>query len=152
MLRPAHAARSLALALLLFGATQCKAVGGIIGGLGGTDSSCDRRTGLSDNPQPFCQEIIETVAGAEFREDCSNKLKGTARESPCPREHIVAGCQVNVTNDDGSVIIDWFYSVDHDGASPIKEQDRVRTREQVAAKCAEPGRYEGGATFLEAPK
>jgi hypothetical protein len=136
-------------ALLLLGLlVSCKLPGSIAAAAAGGDSSCDRRSGESDTPQPFCQEILETVAGSRFREDCTQKLKGTAREDRCPREHIIAGCKVTITNDDGSEIIDWFYDVDKDPTSKVKPMDRIRSADEVRKKCAEPGRYEGGATFV----
>lgn len=148
----ARAALSLTVvAALLAGATPaCSVVGGIAGGLAGGDSSCDRRYGESDSPQPFCQEILDTVAGSRFREDCDQKLKGKSGEDVCPREHVIAGCKVNKKNDDGSEVVDWFYDVDADNPpSKVKPSDRIHTKEQVKAKCNEPGRYEEGATYQE---
>jgi hypothetical protein len=137
------------LTIFVAGALACKLPGSIAAAAAGGDSSCDRRSGASESPQPFCQEILETVAGSRFREDCTQKLKGTAREDKCPRDNVIAGCKVTITNDDGSEIIDWFYDVDNDPNSKVKTEDRIRTREQVRAKCNEPGRYEGGATFID---
>jgi hypothetical protein len=136
------------LTILFAGVLACKLPGSIAAAAAGGDSSCDRRTGASETPQPFCQEILETVAGSRFREDCTQKLKGTAREDKCPRDNVIAGCKVTITNDDGSEVIDWFYDVDKDPSSKVKAEDRIRTREQVRAKCNEPGRYEGGAVFI----
>jgi hypothetical protein len=146
---PARAKRVRILILVSIVAVACKLPGTLAAAAAGGDSSCDRRSGASDSPQPFCQEILETVAGSRFREDCTQKLKGTAREDKCPRDNVIAGCKVTITNDDGSEIIDWFYNVDKDPNSKVKAEDRIRTRDQVRAKCNQPGLYEGGATFVE---
>lgn len=138
--------RSLRLTLLL--ALSCKVPGSLVAAAAGGDSSCDRRGGESERPEPFCQEILETVAGSQFREDCATKLKGLPREDKCPRENVIGGCKVSVTNDDGSEIIDWFYNVDSDPDSKVKLENRIHTQEEVRAKCMDQGRYELGATFV----
>jgi hypothetical protein len=120
-----------------------------VGGAFGADSSCDRRFGASKEPAPFCQEIEDTVAGSEFREDCSTKLQGKAAEEGCPRDKVLGGCRISKENDDGSVVTDWYYDVrDLVAAGKIPESARVKSTEEVRVLCADPKRYEDGATFV----
>lgn len=112
------------------------------------DWSCDRRTGTSANPQPLCEETLETFQGEAIRDACELELGGVPREGTCPGGAI-GGCKFNLANSDGSQGIDWFYDVDGDSTSRVAVEARVRTRDQVRAKCNEPGRYPGGATFVE---
>lgn len=145
LLRASGAASGLALAAALSSCFVATAVGGAFG----SDSSCDRRFGASTEPAPFCQEIEDTVAGSEFRDDCSNKLKGKAQEGPCARERVIGGCRIHKENDDGSIVTDWYYDVsDLVAQGKIPESARVKDADAVRALCADTKRYDVGASFV----
>src|SRR5687768_12440039 len=71
------------------------------------DAYCDRRF-VTEGGQPaaFCQEIVTTVAAAEFTDDCRAKHKATAGAGLCPRARIIAGCKLLEKHDDNSVATD----------------------------------------------
>ena len=135
-------------------------LGDIVGETG--DVYCDRRfvTNASKERAPFCQEVIDTIAVSQVSDDCREKHAARTAEGRCPRENIIAGCKLHKDNDDGSEVWDWYYDVsdledagDEDGSTdggPIFK-DPVRTKEDVKALCADPKRYEEGATFDDTP-
>ncbi len=156
--------------VLLFVGAGCKAggcaanvLGDVVGETG--DVACDRRF-VSDpkkKPASFCQEVIDTIAVGDVADDCRNKHKARTSESTCPRERIIAGCKLHKDNDDGSEVYDWYYDVSdledahaetmRDAgvdAAPLFE-DPARTKEDVKELCADPKRYEEGATYVDAP-
>ena len=142
----------VALPLALSG---CSVVGGFIGDIEGaigtsSDGSCDRRYGASPNPQPFCQEIQKTIAVSHFGDDCTNHLQGLYAESLCPRADVIAGCEYDKTNDDGSHTIDWYYDVSAliDAGETFDPRSLVHTQDDVRALCADPSRYGDGAYFV----
>src|SRR3954471_2447476 len=65
------------------------------------DAHCDRRF-VTEGGQPaaFCQEVVATVAAAEFADDCRAKHQATAGAGFCPRKKITAGCKLLKHNDD----------------------------------------------------
>src|SRR4051794_39549613 len=90
---------------------DCSVLGNIAAAFAGSDSSCDRRYGKSQDPQPFCQELVDSVAGPDFRDDCDTHLQGKSNEDRCPRDHAIGGCEIDKTNQDGSTVTDWYYDV-----------------------------------------
>jgi len=142
--------RFLALALLLAG---CKVGGFVANTLGDVvgqtdDVACDRRTG--SEPAPFCQEVTDTVAVSQVKDDCITKFSAAGTEGKCPREKIIAGCKIHKDNDDGSEVFDWYYDVS--GESPDAGfKDFPRTADDVKALCEDPTRYEEGATYQATP-
>jgi hypothetical protein len=125
------------------------ALGGIVGETG--DSACDRRYVADGGSNgPFCQEVIDTVAASQFRDDCTTKFQARAIDGKCPREDIIAGCHTLKKNDDNSQVWDWYYNV-----SGIEEEAGVeagaifpyapQTVADVTKFCADPKRYEDGA-------
>lgn len=125
---------------------MCSAVAGVFGGVGAggatdPDDSCDRRTGTK--PEPFCQEIHDTVVGLQFRDDCIAKFHATAVSKLCPRQNIIGGCAIDHTFEDGSHVTDWFYDTPIDGS--------VITVDEIKKKCADPKRYEWPTHFVLAP-
>jgi hypothetical protein len=151
MARPSSRVASWALVLLLGGCKAGGCVANVLGDVIGVtgDVACDRRfvDNPSKKPAPFCQEVIDTLAVSEVEEDCRDKHAARAIEGRCPRERIIAGCKLHKDNDDGSEVWDWYYDVtDLEGF-----EDPPRTKEDVAALCADPTRYEEGATFDETP-
>lgn len=141
--------RTRLLTLLLGGAlvvaSGCDALGSVVveaSDFAGAkaDAHCDRRAVTEGGtPAAFCQEAIQTLAAAEFSDDCRAKHKATAAPSPCPREKIIAGCKLLKKNQDDSLVYDWYYAVDVDMDS------RAKTVADVAKTCADPKRYEEGA-------
>jgi hypothetical protein len=150
------------LALIL--ATGCRAggcaanvLGDVIGQTG--DVACDRRfVAAGKEPAPFCQEVIDTLATGQIEDDCREKHGARGYEGKCAREHIIAGCRLLITNDDGSEVFDWYYDVseledagrqDADAdAGPIFK-DPILSKEAVKDLCADKERYGEGATFVE---
>jgi len=166
-LRSSTARRGLGSVSLLLLVSGCKVggcaanvLGDIVGETG--DVYCDRRfvTNASKERAPFCQEVIDTIAVSQVSDDCREKHAARTAEGRCPRENIIAGCKLHKDNDDGSEVWDWYYDVsdledagDEDGSTdggPIFK-DPVRTKEDVKALCADPKRYEEGATFDDTP-
>jgi hypothetical protein len=149
---------------LLLGALQaCDALGSIASG--GVDFAgakagayCDRRfVTQGGQAAAFCQEIASTVAAAEFTDDCRTKHLATAGAGECPREHVIAGCQLSEHHDDKSVVTDWYYDVSEplaeagasagpDGGPTFESVEH--TVDDVAATCADATRYENGATLV----
>jgi len=143
--------------IALVGVTGCRVggwvasvVGDVVGSKG--DAACDRRyvSDPSAEPSAFCQEVIDTVASSQIEDDCSSKFHAKAFDGQCPRENAIGGCKYNQTNDDGSEVYDWYYNVsDLEKERGSEFQSHVDTADDVRAKCADPGRYEGGAEFVE---
>jgi hypothetical protein len=71
---------------------------------GSGDAHCD----FQAKGQARCQERLGTVAAFAFKQTCSASL-GDSGDGPCPRENIVAGCDIG-TQGDGSHVTDWYYS------------------------------------------
>lgn len=126
-----------------------------------SDAHCDRRY-VTDGGQPaaFCQEVIATVAAAEFADDCRAKHEATAAPGPCPRERIIAGCKLRKANDDDSQVFDWYYDVSDvlaeagtragpDGGATFDSVQRGVA--DVAIACADRTRYEEGAELASRP-
>lgn len=122
------------------------------------DANCDRRF-VTEGGQPaaFCQEIVATVAAAEFTDDCRAKHKATAGAGLCPRSRIIAGCKILEKHDDDSVATDWYYEVSDvlaeagpragpDGGPTFDSQPHSAA--EVRATCADKTRYEDGAEFV----
>ncbi len=146
-----------ALALFAAGCATLASVAVEAGDFAGAkaDAYCDRRF-VTDGGQPaaFCQEIVATVAAAEFADDCRAKHQATAGSGLCPRAKIIAGCKLLEKHDDDSTATDWYYDVSEivrdagpragrDGGPTF---DSVRTStSEVADYCADPSRYEDGA-------
>ena len=144
-------------------APDCDVVARLYGDLGSlvgsnqTDS-CDRRFGAQ--PEAFCQEIDNTVAGSQFRDDCTKKFQAPANIGGCPRDAIVGGCAIDTQNEDGSNVTDWYYDVtslvaeagtgaeDDDAGPSFPPSDVGLTVDEVRAKCADPMRYSDGAHYV----
>lgn len=114
----------------------------------GTDSRCDRRYGTNPKPDPFCQELLHSVAGKKFREDCQTKLRGLPGEGTCPRARIIAGCKSLESHDDGSETIDWFYDVSGEDIDIPKER-YIQGEADVRKLCDDRTRYADGAVFMK---
>jgi hypothetical protein len=174
------AAASLVL-LLGLAAPACTFVEGAFGGLGSwlgsnSNDSCDRRYG--EKPEPFCQELDDTVAGSEFQDDCRKKFKARALGEYCPRARRVGGCVDEKKNDDKSVVTDWYYDVsdmiadggvegggdggdgtdsaasdagDAAAAATFDPAETHLTADDVKLKCQDHARYSDGAYFVPAP-
>lgn len=123
------------------------------------DAHCDRRY-VTDGGQPaaFCQEVVATVAAAEFADDCRAKHQATAAPGLCPRARIIAGCKLLEKHDDDSVAWDWYYDVSDivaeagafsgpDGGATF--ESRPRSVKEVAATCADVTRYDNGAELAQ---
>lgn len=150
--------RQALLAFALLGLFGCRAGGcaanvlGDVVGFSG-DAYCDRRyVDEAREPGSFCQEIIDTVAMDEFQEDCREKHTARAGEGRCPAERRIGGCKVTTTNDDGSEVWDWYYDVaDLEADAGLVFPNRAKNEADVRALCADPKRYDEGATFVPAP-
>jgi hypothetical protein len=120
---------------------------------------CDRRF-VADGGQrsAFCQELVDTVAASQFADDCTKKFAATPGTGLCPRAEIIAGCELDTTNEDGSHVWDWYYDVSAivadagelaglDGgptfADPVPEDVAA-----VSLVCADPTRDAGGAKLV----
>jgi hypothetical protein len=158
---------ALGLALLT---SACK-VGGcaanVLGDVVGEtdDVACDRRfVAAGKKPAPFCQEVIDTIAVSQVGDDCRDKHGARTYEGKCPRERAIGGCKLHKENDDGSEVYDWYYDVsdledaaardaaaDRDDASPPRPlfDDPIASKDEVRALCADPKRYEEGATYVD---
>lgn len=115
------------------------------------DAHCDRRF-VTDGGKPasFCQEIVGTVAGAEFADDCRQKHSASAGPGPCPREGIIAGCKLLEHHDDNSIVWDWYYDVAAiDGGSPADFAGAPSSVADVTATCADTSRYDQGAELAQ---
>lgn len=126
------------------------AIGGVDFAGAKADAFCDRRfvTG-SGRPAGFCQQIVSTVAAAEFTDDCRSKHQAEAGAGTCPRERLVAGCLLLEEHRDESVVTDWYYDVSNlqaDGGGP--QSAVAHTVDEVASLCADATRYEHGATLV----
>ena len=128
-------------------------VGGTLGGIVGatSDDHCDRRY-IADggNNGPFCQEIVNTVAGGQFQDDCRTKFQAQTGDGRCPREGVIAGCKNKKANDDKSEVWDWYYDVTGLEIEAGVEAGAIfpnapRTVVDVGSRCSDPKRYEDGA-------
>ncbi len=110
----------------------------------GGDAFCDRREVTPqkmESRSAFCQDIVDTVAGPQFRDDCSQKFGARTGEGACDHAGALGGCAVDVTERDGSQVTDWFYPVDFDPNAPKSAAD-------VGVLCADKARYDRGAHFV----
>jgi hypothetical protein len=138
------------------GGCAAATLGDIVGETG--DAHCDRRfVTPGKDPASFCQEVIDTVATSQFEDDCRSSHGASADDGKCPRERIIAGCQLHKENDDGSKVYDWYYDVTdledaaaHDAGPPFLDPP-ARTKEDVQKLCADPSRYDEGASFTDTP-
>jgi hypothetical protein len=131
--------------------------GDIVGATG--DAHCDRRyVPPGEQAAPFCQEIIDTLATSQFKDDCDDKHAAASGDGRCGREHVIAGCKLLGENDDGSEVWDWYYDVtdivDAEGPEAGPDggptfEDPPHTKEDVAKLCADPERYEDGAELQD---
>jgi len=156
--------RAWSLLALAVSAAGCATLGSIAveaGDFAGAkaDAHCDRRY-VTDGGQPaaFCQEVVATVAAAEFADDCRAKHQAAAAPGLCPRERIIAGCKLEKKNDDESLVWDWYYDVSDivAEAGPFGGPDggptfesRPRSAKEVAVTCADVTRYEEGAELAQ---
>lgn len=149
----------------------CKVGGCIAATLGDvvgetSDVACDRRFVTPPHkPGSFCQEVIDTVAVSQVEDDCKRKFGARPIDDKCPRDKIIAGCKLHKDNDDGSEVYDWYYDIsDLEDASAQKAldagadadagplfEDPARTKEDVMALCADPKRYDEGASYVDHP-
>jgi hypothetical protein len=138
--------RAIFLACLL--ATGCRAGGCLANSFGDVvgysgDAYCDRRFVSGDaGAASFCQEIVDTIAVGQFQDDCRSKHAAAAGEGRCPKERRLGGCKLHKVNDDGSEVWDWFYDVGDIADAP-------KTKDDVRKACADPQRYEEGATYQD---
>ena len=145
---------SLAVMLAVPALGACTAIAGVAGDFGSfvgttSDARCDRRYGAAEEKQPFCQEIRSTLAGSQFKDDCSGHLQGQADDGSCPAERRIGGCEIEKKNDDHSIVVDWYYDV-----SDLKQKGHRFTEklpssvEEIRAMCADRKRYEDGAHYV----
>ncbi|MBX3230342.1 MAG: hypothetical protein KIT84_03595 [Labilithrix sp.] len=145
--------RRLVVVLIVLLLGGCKIAGAIANMLGDVvgqtdDVACDRRTGKE--PAPFCQEVIDTVAVSQVKDDCIEKFAANGTEGRCPRDRIIAGCKLHKDNDDGSEVFDWYYDVS-DAGPDAGFRDEPKTKDDVKALCEDRERYNEGATYLDGP-
>jgi len=138
--------RLAAAAVLLGGCSAVEFIGGSLAATVGIseDSYCDRRfvsDDKADKRTAFCQDIVDTVADSEFREDCSKKFGARTGTGRCDRGTTIGGCAVSEVERDGSQVTDWFYLTDFDDAGP-------RNKDDVGKLCGDRSRYERGASFV----
>jgi hypothetical protein len=128
-------------------------LGGTLGGIVGatSDAHCDRRY-IADGGSngPFCQEIVDTVAGSQFQDDCRSKFQAQTGDGRCPRTSVIAGCKNRKANDDKSEVWDWYYDVSgleiEAGVVPgTLFPNAPRNVSDVNGRCIDPKRYEDGA-------
>ncbi len=128
-------------------------LGGTLGGVVGATSNdhCDRRF-IADggNNGPFCQEIVDTVAGGQFQDDCRTKFQAQTGDGRCTRTGVIAGCKNKKVNDDKSEVWDWYYDVRGLEIEAGVEAGSIfpnapTTVADVNALCIDPKRYEDGA-------
>jgi hypothetical protein len=149
-------ATGVALSGCRIGGCAAAALGDVVGETG--DAHCDRRyVTPGHEPASFCQEVIDTVAQSQFESDCRDSHGASQGDGRCPRDRIIAGCELHKDNDDGSKIYDWYYDVSdledaaaHD-AAPAFPDPPVTTKDEIKKLCADPTRYDEGATYLETP-
>ena len=148
----------LPLALVVAGLCGCSFFGHLAGDLegafGGTsDGACDRRYGASETPQPFCQEVVGTIAVSQFGTDCTNHLQGLYTKGQCPRDAtLLGGCKLDKSNEDGSHTTDWYYDVDAliDAGETFNPGSLVHDASDVKAICSSPSHYSSpSATFVD---
>jgi hypothetical protein len=147
--------------LLLVGCKPAGCVAGAFGDLVGEtgDAHCDRRyVDQGRQAASFCQEIIDTVATGQFKDDCRQNHAAAAGDGKCGRDHVIAGCKIDKKNDDNSEVYDWYYDVSDilhaegpeagpDGGPTF--EDPPLTVEIIKTMCADRSRYEDGAEFRE---
>jgi hypothetical protein len=147
--------RRLAIIVVLFFGAGCEAGSCLLNALGDVagetaDARCDRRfVADGGDPVAFCQEIVDTLAAGAFQKDCREKHAAAASKGRCSRDNVLGGCKLHKQNDDGSDVWDWFYDVRAlETDAGITFRDPPRTQGEVEAMCADPERYEEGATFF----
>lgn len=123
---------------------DCSAVGAVAGDTG----SCDKRTRSSD-PEPICEELVNSVARPQFKADCQSNVHGAYADSECSREKAIGGCEIGGENQDGSHVVDWFYDVTGDAnAAKYPSKDVAKTITDVRAFCADSARYPQGGRLV----
>lgn len=100
----------------------------LLAGCGGATTSCDFRNGSVNGAEPRCQEWQNSIVGptGTYKTTCGI-AQGEYRDSECPRDGIVAGCEQNANNADGSKVIDWYYA--------------PKTAEVVMSECKSPNTF-----------
>jgi len=144
----------------------CKPAGCIAGEFGDIvgetgDAHCDRRfVDQGFQAASFCQEIIDTVATTQFKDDCRDKHGGATGDGKCGRDRVIAGCKNLKKNDDNSEVYDWYYDVSDiiaadgpeagpDGGPTFEDEDKPLTVDGIKTMCEDRSRYEDGAEFAE---
>ena len=144
--------------------TGCSAIASIANegaSFGGAtaDVHCDRRfTTDGGQRSAFCQELVATVAASQFSDDCHNKFRASAGPGLCPRDQIIAGCELDDQHKDGSHAWDWYYDVSSliadagldagvDGGPTFADPVAIDVS-GVANVCADPTRYNDGAELV----
>lgn len=123
------------------------------------DAHCDRRTvAPGGQASAFCQEVVATVAAAQFSDDCRTKHAATPGPGLCPRATIIAGCKLDEKHGDGSIAWDWYYDVSSEVADagaeagpdggPTFASPVAQTVTDVARICADRDRYQDGAELV----
>jgi hypothetical protein len=122
------------------------------------DAHCDRRiVTTGGQAEAFCQEVVATVAAAQFADDCRDKHQAAAAPGLCPRGRVIAGCKLRKQTDDDSLVWDWYYDVSElvAEAGPRSGPEggptfetTPRTVDDVRQLCASPSRYEEGAELV----
>ena len=98
---------ALAVSVIACNAITSVVVSGASFGGATADAYCDRRyVTLGGQRSAFCQEIVNTLAASQFADDCMNKFKATPGTGLCPRAQIIAGCELDTINQDGSHVWD----------------------------------------------